>query len=54
MSNEKTLLGPETRTPPEFCIKYNHSFEFVGIKYGRSIHYEKKQKLPNILYFIAY
>ena len=36
----KTLLDPKTRSLPAFCIKLNHSFKFVRVKYGRSIHFE--------------
>ena len=33
----KVLLGPEALTLPEFRIKCNHSFEFLGVNYAGAI-----------------
>ena len=36
--NNKTLLGPATPCLPDFRIKCNHSFEFVGVDFAGPIY----------------
>ena len=41
----KYLLGPEVPSLPEFGVKCNHSFEFVGVDFPGPIYYESRYKV---------
>ena len=43
--NGKTLLGPATSCLPDFRIKCNHSFEFVGVDFAGPIYYKVKNSV---------
>ena len=40
----KSLLGPEVPSLPEFRVKCNHSFEFVGVNFAGLIYYKSRYK----------
>ena len=41
----KSLLGPEVSSLPEFRVKCNHSFEFVGVDFAGPIYYKSRYKV---------
>ena len=41
----KSLLEPEILSLPEFRVKCNHSFEFVGVDFAGPIYYKSRHKV---------
>ena len=48
---EKSLLGPEVPSLPEFCVKCNHGFEFVGVDFAGPIYYKSSYKVIKPTYY---
>ena len=44
-THRKSLLEPEVALLPEFCVRCNHSFEFVVVNFAGLIYYESWYKV---------